>query len=112
MLTTSSPAQLTTVAGTDAMSSSLGTVATMSSTCSKLYDVGASVCTGTAMPPIIISRWMAAQPPSSPYGTLSRAMVVGRLNRFAAYCAIASAPILLIEYVDMNVNTAWLSPSG
>ena len=66
MLVSSSPPQLTIVAGTVAASSSLGSIAMMSSSWIGLKRLGPFGCTGTAWPASIISRWNAGQPPLSP----------------------------------------------
>src|ERR1700691_5869519 len=60
----------------------------------------------------IMCRWMAGQPPSSPYGTDSRAMVVGNAKRSAPQRAVPSAAILQMLYVRRHGHTPWLSASG
>ena len=85
------------LAGTLATSSSFGTIATMSSEWIGWNSLGASACTATGCPASIIARWNIGQPPPSPYGTLSRAIVVGRFHRRAPCRATASAAILQME---------------
>ena len=92
--TDSLPAQLTIVAGTDAIASRPGIIAMMSSSWIGLNWLGRSGCNATGSPARICSRWNAGQPPLSPYGTLSRAIVVGRFHWRAPVRTTASAAIL------------------
>ena len=82
----------------------------MSSSWIGLNRLGPFGCTGTAWPASIISRWNAGQPPLLPYGTFSRAIVVGTSKMRHVVRTTASAAILLMLYV--GIITRWLSPSG
>ena len=90
----SGPAQLTMGAGTAAVSNRIGMVRMMSSVWIGLNWLGRCSCSGMDRPAAIASRWIAGQPPWSPYGTLSRAMTVGMSSARAMVRTTASAPIL------------------